>query len=99
MTEDKQIEEMAVNCYNNCEYWQVCKYASYDEYDSFDDLKNDCEFFAPKVGEAEWILVRNGFGECTNCHRIYAIDHVATHCRYCGALIEGDERDECARAD
>lgn len=37
---------------------------------------------------AHWILQDNkGNGTCSHCNRQDSIDPLATHCRYCGALI------------
>jgi hypothetical protein len=41
------------------------------------------------VKHAQWIGVQNGCGCCSNCHRQDRIDPIATHCRYCGAKMDG----------
>jgi hypothetical protein len=45
---------------------------------------------AVEVVHAKWENVQNGKGCCSNCHRLDNIDNLATHCRYCGAVIQGD---------
>lgn len=37
-----------------------------------------------------WILVNTekGIGVCSNCNRQDRIDHLATHCRFCGARMD-----------
>lgn len=42
------------------------------------------------VAHAKWVLVQNGKGCCSNCNRLDYIDNLATHCRYCGAIMDGD---------
>lgn len=44
-----------------------------------------------KVVHAKWVLVGDGVGCCSNCHRLDSIDNLATHCRYCGAKLDGDQ--------
>lgn len=44
-----------------------------------------------EVKHAQWIGVQNGRGCCSNCHRQDGIDPIATHCRYCGAKMDGKE--------
>ena len=46
---------------------------------------------AAPVVHAEWENVQNGKGICSNCHRLDSIDNIATHCRYCGAKMDGDK--------
>lgn len=43
---------------------------------------------APVV-HGRWILVDTGkgIGVCSNCNRQDRIDHLATHCRFCGARM------------
>lgn len=44
------------------------------------------------VRHGRWILVdKNGTGVCSECNRQDHIDLLATHCRYCGALMDGKE--------
>ena len=44
------------------------------------------------VKHGRWILVdNNGTGVCSECNRQDHIDPLATHCRYCGALMDGEE--------
>lgn len=45
---------------------------------------------AVEVAHATWENVQNGKGCCSNCHRLDSIDNLATHCRYCGAKMDGD---------
>ena len=45
---------------------------------------------AVEVVHANWENVQNGKGCCSNCHRLDGIDPLATHCRYCGAKMDGD---------
>jgi len=48
----------------------------------------------PTVGDAkhgDWIMVSSDgtFGVCKACNRSDHIDPLATHCRYCGAKMDG----------
>ena len=57
------------------------------EYDEF-----HADFLASRgvilQSTAHWILKDNkGNGTCSHCNRQDSIDPLATHCRYCGALI------------
>lgn len=47
----------------------------------------DCE----PVRHGEWIIKSddNSFGVCSWCNRSDHIDPLATHCRYCGAKMDG----------
>ena len=45
---------------------------------------------AVEVVHAKWVLVGDGVGCCSNCHRLDSIDKLATHCRCCGAKMDGD---------
>lgn len=46
------------------------------------------------VRHGRWILLsKNGSGVCSECNRQDHIDPLATHCRYCGALMDGKEND------
>ena len=45
---------------------------------------------AVEVVHARWENVQNGKGCCSNCNRLDSIDNLATHCRYCGARMDGD---------
>lgn len=47
----------------------------------------DCE----PVRHGEWIMKSddNSFGVCSCCNRSDHIDPLATHCRYCGAKMDG----------
>lgn len=45
---------------------------------------------AVEVVHGRWENVQNGKGCCSNCHRLDSIDSLATHCRYCGAKMDGD---------
>ena len=44
------------------------------------------------VVHAKWESVQNGKGCCSNCHRLDSIDDLATHCRYCGAKMDGERK-------
>ena len=48
---------------------------------------------AVEVVHAKWENVQNGKGCCSNCHRLDGIDNLATHCRYCGAKMDGGNED------
>lgn len=50
---------------------------------------------APVV-HGRWILVdtEKGIGVCSNCNRQDRIDHLATHCRFCGARMDLEEPNE-----
>ncbi len=43
------------------------------------------------VAHGAWIMVepKTGSGLCNNCHWQDRIDPLATHCRYCGAIMDG----------
>lgn len=44
------------------------------------------------VRHGRWILLgKNGSGVCSECNRQDYIDPLATHCKYCGALMDGKE--------
>jgi hypothetical protein len=44
---------------------------------------------AVEVVYAEWVLRQsNGYAVCNNCCRGDYVDPLATHCRYCGALMK-----------
>ena len=45
---------------------------------------------AVEVIHAKWENVQKGKGCCSNCHRLDSVDSLATHCRYCGAKMDGD---------
>ena len=46
-----------------------------------------------EVVHGKWELVDHVFatGICSNCHRQDNIDALATHCRYCGARMDGKD--------
>ena len=48
---------------------------------------------AVEVVYGKWENVQNGKGCCSNCHRLDGIDPLATHCRYCGAKMDGGNED------
>lgn len=55
----------------------------------------DCVENAPAadvvdVKHAHWVGVHDGWGCCSNCHRMDGIDKLATHCRFCGAKMDGE---------
>lgn len=57
-------------------------------------LEEDLNFLKAKAVEVVhglWENVQNGKGCCSNCHRLDSIDNLATHCRYCGAMIQEGE--------
>ena len=67
----------------------------YDHYTcGYDDCIDAVEEFpisadvAPIV-RGQWIGIHDGWGCCSNCRRMDAIDPAATHCRYCGAKMGG----------
>lgn len=41
-----------------------------------------------EVRHAKFELIDNGKGVCSNCHRLDSIDNLAKYCRYCGAKID-----------
>lgn len=45
---------------------------------------------AVPVKHGKWVNVQNGKGCCSECHRLDAIDPIATHCRYCGTRMGGE---------
>ena len=45
---------------------------------------------AVEVVHGRWLNIQNGKGICSNCHRLDSVDNLATHCRYCGAKVDGD---------
>lgn len=56
-------------------------------------LKNLPTVDAVEVVHARWENVQNGKGCCSNCNRLDGIDNLATHCRYCGAKMDGKRKD------
>lgn len=42
------------------------------------------------VKRGKWIMKNFHKGVCNQCHRLDDIDPLATHCRYCGAKMDGD---------
>lgn len=48
-----------------------------------------------EVRHAKFELVDNGKGVCSNCHRLDYVDNLAKYCRYCGAKmdLEGKENE------
>ena len=55
-----------------------------------DDLLDAPTVDAVEVIHAKWENVQKGKGCCSNCHRLDSVDSLATHCRYCGAKMDGD---------
>lgn len=49
---------------------------------------------AMEVVHGRWINVRDGWGICSNCHRVDEIHKLATHCRFCGAKMDGGMTNE-----
>ena len=64
-----------------------------------------CRYFANQIMElptinpddlvkhGEWLMKESGRGVCSRCHRLDVIDPLATHCRYCGAKMDGGKRE------
>ena len=46
-----------------------------------------------EVKHAHWVGVHDGWGCCSNCHRMDGIDKLATHCRFCGAYMRDGGED------
>lgn len=46
------------------------------------------------VKHGEWLMKESGRGVCSRCHRLDVIDPLATHCRYCGAKMDGGKENE-----
>lgn len=57
-------------------------------------LDRICFLEAQMPKEAHWVAVDNGHGVCSNCNRQDSIDNMATHCRYCGAKMRGENDGE-----
>lgn len=47
---------------------------------------------AVEVIHAKWENIQNGYGCCSNCHRMDDVDRLATHCRYCGAKMDASDK-------
>lgn len=45
---------------------------------------------ATPVVHGRWENVHDGWGRCSNCHRMDEIHEIATNCRFCGARMDGD---------
>ena len=56
--------------------------------------KNETVADVAPVVHGKWIGVRNGKGICSHCNRLDSIDTLATHCRYCGAKMDGERRED-----
>ena len=56
-------------------------------------IENAPSVDAVEVVHARWENVQNGKGCCSNCNRLDSIDNLATHCRYCGAKMDGERKD------
>ena len=54
---------------------------------------------AVPVIHARWILIQNGSGVCSACNRNDHIDSLAVYCRYCGAKMDGERRDDDGSTD
>lgn len=39
---------------------------------------------------ARWEFMHDGWGRCSNCHRMDGIHEKATHCRFCGAKMAAE---------
>ena len=48
---------------------------------------------ATPVVHGRWEAVHDGWGRCPNCHRMDSIHEKATHCRFCGAKMDGGVSD------
>ena len=62
----------------------------------YSDIMNAPTVDAAAVMHGEWIGVRNGKGICSRCNRLDSIDPLATHCRYCGAKMDGERKGDDA---
>ena len=77
--------------------WDVDMKTAFREWFDHDDFRTMNQVIddiptvdAVEVVHAKWVLVGDGVGCCSNCHRLDYIDNLATHCRYCGAKMDGD---------
>ena len=59
----------------------ICKLADLEERETVE------------VIHAKWTNVQGGKGCCSNCNRLDSVDNLATHCRYCGAKMDGGNED------
>ena len=65
-----------------------CSKADRDVREMLDELETK-QVNARPVVQADWLMVSNGSGVCSNCNRIDHIDSLARYCRYCGAEMRG----------
>ena len=47
-----------------------------------------------EVKHAKFELIDNGKGVCSNCHRLDGIDNLAKYCRYCGAKMDLEVKED-----
>lgn len=79
--------------------WFSC-YGHEDKQIRFEDLSFDIQHMIPEdvapVVHGQWILVDTDkwIGVCSNCNRQDSIDHLAKHCRFCGARMDLEEPNE-----
>ncbi len=59
--------------------------------DAWEMVQNIPSADVAPVKHARWMMRQFGCGVCSNCHRQDHIDPLATHCRYCGATMDGEE--------
>ena len=60
-----------------------------------EEVLNACSTMdAAPVVHGRWINVRDGWGVCSNCRRVDEIHKLATHCRFCGAKMDGGMTNE-----
>ena len=48
---------------------------------------------AVPVVHGRWLAVHDGWGCCSNCSRMDEVHEKATHCRFCGAKMDGGNED------
>lgn len=73
------------------QYWEGCGRIRYGVV-AVADIENVPAADVVEVRRGRWVSVQNGKGCCSECHRLDAIDPIATHCRYCGARMDGECR-------
>lgn len=74
--------------------WDVDCRCGYVQVVDVGDIKDAPTVDAVEVVHARWENVQNGKGCCSNCHRLDSIDNLATHCRYCGAKMDGERSEK-----
>lgn len=66
-----------------------CELVFYTKENVIDYLESIPASDVAPARHGRWILVdKNGTGVCSECNRQDHIDPLATHCRYCGALMD-----------